>query len=93
MSKELNEDTSFQISIKTLGGIAALIATLVGMWFTLQADIAEAKKLPAPPDPEVTRMEFDMKDQMIRNTIMTTQEDVKELKETVRRIEDKLDRR
>ena len=73
MAKELNEDTSFQISIKTLGGIAALIATLVGMWFTLQADIAEAKELPAPPDPEVTRMEFDMKDQMIRQTIMTTQ--------------------
>jgi hypothetical protein len=64
-----------------------------GMWFTLQADIAEAKELPVAPDPEVTRMEFDMKDQMIRNTIMTTQEDVKELKETVRRIEDKLDRR
>ena len=63
------------------------------MWFTLQADIAEAKELPVAPDPEVTRMEFDMKDQMIRNTIMTTQEDVKELKETVRRIEDKLDRR
>ena len=66
MVKELNEDTSFKISIKTLGGIAALIATLVGMWFTLQSDIAEAKELPAPPDPEVTRMEFDMKDQMIR---------------------------
>jgi len=51
------------------------------------------EELPVAPDPEVTRMEFDMKDQMIRNTIMTTQEDVKELKETVRRIEDKLDRR
>ena len=38
MAKELNEDTSFQVSIKTLGGIAALIATLVGMWFTLQSD-------------------------------------------------------
>ena len=63
------------------------------MWFSLQAEIAEAKELPVAPDPEVTRMEFDMKDQMIRNTIMTTQEDVKELKETVRRIEDKLDRR
>ena len=83
MAKELNEDTSFQISIKTLGGIAALIATLVGMWFTLQADIAEAKELPAPPDPEVTRMEFDMKDQMIRNTIMNTQEDVKEIKKYI----------
>tara|TARA_Y100000004_G_scaffold56851_1_gene63252 strand:+ start:3105 stop:3386 length:282 start_codon:yes stop_codon:yes gene_type:complete len=90
MAKELNEDTSFKISIKTLGGIAALIATLVGMWFTLQADIAEAKELPAPPDPEVTRMEFDMKDQMIRNTIMDTQKDVEEIKETLEKIEDKL---
>jgi len=90
MAKELNEDTSFQISIKTLGGIAALIATLVGMWFTLQADIAEAKELPAPPDPEVTRMEFDMKDQMIRNTIMNTQDDVKEIKKSIEKIEEKL---
>jgi|TARA_R100000734_G_C3314248_1_gene105782 hypothetical protein len=90
MAKELSEDTSFQISVKTLGGIAALIATLVGMWFTLQADIAEAKELPAPPDPEVTRMEFDMKDQMIRNTIIDTQKDVEEIKKTLEKIEDKL---
>jgi len=90
MAKELNEETSFNISIKTLAGIAALIFTLVGMWFTLQADIAEAKELPAPPDPEVTRMEFDMKDQMIRNTIMTTQKDVEEIKVTLEKIEDKL---
>ena len=90
MTKELNEDTSFKISIKTLGGIAALITTLVGMWFTLQADINEAKELPAPPDPEVTRMEFDMKDQMIRNTIMETKKDVEEIKESLEKIEDKL---
>ena len=90
MAKELNEDTSFQVSIKTLGGIAALIATLVGMWFTLQADIAEAKELPLPLDPEITRMEYDMKDQLIRQTIMTTQEDVKEIKETLEKIEDKI---
>ena len=90
MAKELNEDTSFQISIKTLGGIAALIATLVGMWFTLQADIAEAKELPEPLPPDVTRMEFDMKDQMIRQTIMTTQEDVQEIKKSIEKIEEKL---
>ena len=90
MSKELNEDTSFKISIKTLGGIAALIATLVGMWFTLQADIAEAKELPEPPPPDVTRLEFDMKDQMIRQTIMTTQEDVQEIKKSIEKIEEKL---
>tara|TARA_R100000654_G_scaffold74500_1_gene109038 strand:- start:10132 stop:10413 length:282 start_codon:yes stop_codon:yes gene_type:complete len=90
MTKELNEDTSFKVSLKTLGGIAVLIFTLVGMWFTLQADIAEAKELPAPPSPEVTRMEFDMKDQMIRNTILDTQKDVEEIKKTLEKIEDKL---
>jgi len=56
----------------------------------LQADIAEAKELPAPIPPEVTRMEFQMKDEMIRNTIMNTQEDVTEIKKTLEKIEDKL---
>ena len=91
MTKQLNEDTSFKISIKTLGGIAVLIFTLVGMWFTLQADIAEAKELPEPLPSEVTRMEFDMKDQLIRQTIMTTQEDVTEIKDDMKRIEEKID--
>ena len=90
MAKELNEDTGFQVSIKTLLGIGAAMATVISMWFMLQADIADAKELPAPPDPEVTRMEFDMKDQMIRNTIMTTQKDVEEIKVTLEKIEDKL---
>ena len=90
MAKELNDDTGFNISIKRLIGIGFAMATLIGMWFTLQADIAEAKELPAPPDPEVTRMEFDMKDQMIRNTIMDTQKDVQEIKESLEKIEDKL---
>ena len=91
MAKELNEDTSFKISLKTLGGIAVLIFTLVGMWFTLQADIAEAKELPVAPPPDVTRMEFDMKDKNIRLTIENTQADVQEIKEDLRRIEEKID--
>ena len=45
MAKELNEDTGFTVSIKTLAGIGAGIATVVSMWFALQADIAEAKEL------------------------------------------------
>ena len=90
MAKELNEDTGFNVSIKTLVGIGAAMATIISMWFMLQADIADAKELPAPPDPEVTRMEFDMKDQMIRQTIITTQEDVKDIKKSIEKIEDKL---
>ena len=92
MAKELNEDTTLKLSVKTLAGIAVLIFTLVGMWFTLQGDIAEAKELPIPADPEITRMEYDMKDQLVRQTIMTTQEDVKELKEDMQRIEEKIDK-
>ena len=90
MAKELNEDTGFLLSIKTIIGLGFAVATIAGMWFTLQADIAEAKELPAPPDPEVTRLEFDMKDQMIRQTIMTTQDDVKEIKKSIEKIEEKL---
>jgi len=90
MGKELNEDTGFNISIKTLIGIGFAMATIISMWFMLQADIAEAKELPVIPPDEVTRMEFDMKDQMIRQTIMTTQEDVKEIKKSIEKIEEKL---
>jgi len=90
MAKELNEDTGFQISIKTLIGIGAAMATIISMWFMLQADIEDAKQLPEPPPQDVTRMEFDMKDQMIRQTIITTQSDVEEIKKSLEKIEDKL---
>ena len=90
MAKELNEDSGFKVSIKTLIGIGAAMATVISMWFMLQADIAEARELPEPPAAEVTRMEFDMKDKMIRQTIMDTKSDVEEIKETLEKIEDKL---
>ena len=89
MAKELSEDTNVQVSLKTLGGIAALIATIVGMWFALQADIAEAKELPKP---DVTKMEFMMKDKNIRLSIENTEKAVEDLKINIRRMEDKIDR-
>jgi len=92
MAKELNEETKITLDLKTLGLVLVGIATVIGMWFALQADIEEAKELPAPLPPDVTRMEYDMKDQLIRQTIMTTQEDVKELKEDFKRLEEKIDK-
>ena len=93
-SKELNEDSSFKVSIKTLIGIGFAMATVISMWFMLQADIGEAKELPMIeiPPPDVTRMEFDMKDKNIRLTIQNTQDDVEEIKEDLKRIEEKIDR-
>ena len=104
MTKELNEDTSFKMSIKTMGLVAVGIFTIVGGWYSLMQEIQEAKEQPVQidvnilkeqileeiPDDEVTRMEFDMKDQMIRQTIMTTQSDVEEMKKTLEKIEDKI---
>ena len=92
MATQLNEATSFKVSVKTLIGIGFAMATIIRMWFILQADIEEAKQLPAPLPPDVTRMEYDMKDQLIRQTIMSTQEDVKELKDRLIRMEEKLDK-
>jgi len=92
MAKQIGEDTKVTLDLKTIGMGVAGLAALIGMWFALQADIALAMELPEPADPEITRMEFDMKDQLVRQTIMTTQEDVSELKEDLDRIEEKIDK-
>tara|TARA_R110002012_G_scaffold21221_1_gene74442 strand:+ start:49 stop:333 length:285 start_codon:yes stop_codon:yes gene_type:complete len=92
MAKQIGEDTKVTLDLKTIGLGAAGLAALIGMYFALQADIALAKELPEPTPSEVTRMEFDMKDQLIRQTIMTTQEDVTEIKDDLKNIEDKIDK-
>ena len=85
MGKELNENTGFNVSIKSLMAIGFAMATIIGMWFALQADIAEAKALPAAAPPTISRMEFDMKDKNIRLSIENTEKAVEELKINLRR--------
>jgi hypothetical protein len=84
---ELSEETKFQISIKTLAGIAAGLSALIGMWFMLQSDIQEAKELPKP---EVSRTEYDLKDQLIRESIMNTEDKVNENGDKLDLIEERL---
>ena len=87
---KLGKDTDISLTFESLGMVGLFILSLVAMWFTLQNDIAEAKELPKPTDPEITRIEFDMKDQLIRQTIMSTQEDVSEMKDDIKLIKEKL---
>lgn len=87
---KLGKDTDINLTIETLGLIIFFIFSLAAMWVTLQGDIAEARELPKPTDPEITRIEFDMKDQLIRQTIMSTQEDVTEIKDDIKLIKQKL---
>ena len=87
MTKELNENTTFKLSIKTIIGLVIGISTLMAMWFTLKADIDLAKQL---PEPDISRIEYELKDELIRNTILKTQEDIKEMQQTLERIEDRV---
>jgi len=77
---EVNKDSKFTISIETGISIAVTIAMVVGMWYSLKAEIEIAKELPEPP---ISRTEYDLKDQMIRNSILNTEEKVEKLEEKV----------
>ena len=82
---EVGKGTKFTLSIETAISIAVTIFMVVGLWFNLQADIQEAKELPEPP---ISRTEYDLKDQMIRNSILNTEEKVEKLEEKVDDIKD-----
>jgi hypothetical protein len=87
MSNKISENTELTLDLKTLAIIVSFVVTVVGMWFALQKDIDLAKKL---PEPEVSRTEYDLKDQLIRETIMNTQDKVEENSDKLDKIDEKL---
>jgi hypothetical protein len=87
MAKEIGENTQVTLDLKTIGIIIFFVATVVGMWFALQNDIREAKEL---PEPAVSRTEYDLKDKLVRETIMNTQQKVDENGKKLDKIEERL---
>lgn len=87
MAKEIGEGTKITLDLKTIGIVLFGLATVIGMWFSLQADIQEAKEL---PEAEIQRIEFQMKDEAIRDAIINTQDDVEEIKEQLKKIDERL---
>ena len=87
LSEDKVLDTKFTLSVQTMVALGTGMASLIGMWFALQADIEEAKLL---PEPEISRTEYDLKDQLIRETIMSTQEKVEENSDKLDKIDEKL---
>ena len=75
MTNKISENTELTLDLKTLIIIVSFVVTVVGMWFAIQADIQLAKEL---PEAEVSRTEYDLKDQLIRETIMNTQQKVEQ---------------
>ena len=87
MAKQIGEDTKVTLDLKTIGLIIGGVVSLASMYFIMQADIARAMELPAPV---IDRVEYDLKDELIRQTIMDTQDDVEEIKETIDKIDQRL---
>jgi len=87
MAKEISKDSKFSLSIETLGALVFGLVTLIGMWYSLQADIDEAKKLPPP---EVSRTEYDLKDELIRNSVLNIEEKVQDNGKKLDKIEERL---
>jgi hypothetical protein len=79
--------SKFSLTLKEI--ITALIGftSLIAIYFTLQADIVKAMELPKP---EVQKIEFDYKDQLVRSTIEQTQKDVTGIKEDILEIKSTL---
>jgi len=75
---KISENTEFKIDIKTVIGIIMLTTTFVGMYYTLQEDIAEAKTLPPT---EVTRLEYELKEEWNEKMIMDLSERVNMLEQ------------
>ena len=87
MAKQIGEDTKVILDLKTIVMIIGFVISLSTVWFTLKADIARAMEL---PEPVIERVEYDLKDELVRRTIMDTQEDVEMLLEKFDKIEERL---
>ena len=87
MAQKISENTEVQLDLKTIGMLVAGAVSLAAMYFTLQQDIDLAKELPKP---EVSRTEYDLKDELVRSTIMDIDEKVQDNSDKLDKIDDKL---
>lgn len=76
--KEEIQNTTFNVSIKTLFTVIAFSFIAIGEYIVLQNDIEEAKELPKT---QVSRLEFDFTKEKLQTQIDLLKEELKELKE------------
>ena len=102
MSTELSEDTKLTLDLKTIGIIVAGVLSLASMWFTLQGDINDLQNKidNFGSDEFVQRIEFNLKDDLVRSTIIQIEkstdglkEDILDNKESIKELEDKVYKR
>ena len=85
MATKIGEDTNVQLDLKTIGMIIVGTISLASMWFTLQSDIdaLRSKVENFSGDEFVQKMEFQLKDELIRSTIVQIDKSTKDLKDDI----------
>jgi len=84
---KINQSTEFNIDLKTVIGIIMFTSSLVGMYYTLQDDIEDAKKMPKAV---IDRIEYDLKQDWHTNHINKLEDEVKELREWCKELDEEL---
>jgi hypothetical protein len=102
MAKKISEDTEVKLDLKTIGMIVGFTITLASMWFTLQGEMQEmnSKIENISSEEFVQKMEFQLKDELVRSTIIQIEkstevlkEDILDNKESIKELEDKVYKR
>ena len=101
-AKKISEDTEVKLDIKTIGLLVGGVMSLASMWFTLQGEIQELNnKIDNFGSEEfVQKMEFQLKDELVRSTIIQIEkstevlkEDILDNKQSIKELEDKVYKR
>jgi len=84
---KISQSTEFKIDLKSVISIIVVTSMFVGMYYSLQSDIEEAKKMPPA---EIERMEYDLKQQWQTEHINDLEEKVDEILYWCREVDGKL---
>ena len=83
----ISENTQVTLDLKTICIIVGAAISIASVYFTLQSDIELAKELPKPA---IDRTEYDLKDQLVRETIININEKVDNNSKKLDKIDEKL---
>jgi hypothetical protein len=84
------QDQTFKISVKTFFAVGAGLVLLVGEYIVLQSDIEEAKRLPEILEPTVTRIELDLKNQILLEKFEEIEKDIEKINQDIKEVKRKI---
>ena len=92
MATEVSENSKFVLSIKSIVAIIAVVASFIGMYYSLSMDIQKSMELPVIEihEPEVTATEFGLRIDLITQTVMSNAEKLDKIETQVEKIEERV---